>query len=300
MPAAPTTASMNPPPRLPNSRRPISPATSEPPTPTRIVWPMDIGSGPGIARRPRAPTMSPVMTSRMMNVIMSEAYPGRGDPSPNRQPLGQPLGWTPAALPDGSALAGSEVLLRKAGPADAEALFAAGQDPEIWTYLPYGPYESVDAMRARLDEMAASDDTLFFTICRDGQPQGVASYLRIEPQHGVIEIGHIWFGTPLQRTRAATEAIFLLARHAFDELGYRPLEWKCNALNERSRAAAERFGFTFEGVFRNHMVVKGRNRDSAWYAIRVEDWPPIRAAFESWLAPENFDADGRQRSRLRP
>ena len=145
-----------------------------------------------------------------------------------------------------------------------------------------------------------SDDPLFFTLVRaaDERPLGVASYLRITPEHGAIEIGHIWFGEPLQRTTAATEAIYLLARHAFDELGYRRLEWKCNALNDASRRAAERFGFGFEGVFRNHMVVKGRNRDTAWYAIVDRDWPRVRGAFEAWLAPENFDGEGRQRRRL--
>jgi hypothetical protein len=122
--------------------------------------------------------------------------------------------------------------------------------------------------------------------------------MRMEPAHGCIEIGHIWLGAPLQRTAAATEAIFLLARHAFDDLGYRRLEWKCDAANARSRRAAERFGFTFEGVFRKHMIVKGRNRDTAWYAIVDDDWPAVRAAFEAWLAPGNFDADGRQRETL--
>jgi RimJ/RimL family protein N-acetyltransferase len=122
--------------------------------------------------------------------------------------------------------------------------------------------------------------------------------MRITPQFGVIEIGNIWFGTPMQRSTAATEAIYLLARHALDELGYRRLEWKCNALNAASRRAAERFGFSFEGIFRKHMVVKGRNRDTAWYAIVDEEWPAIREGFERWLAPENFDSAGRQRQRL--
>jgi RimJ/RimL family protein N-acetyltransferase len=190
------------------------------------------------------------------------------------------------------------VQLRPVATADAAPLFAVSRDPAIWTYLPYGPYSSADALRERLAAIESSDDPLFFTIERDGSPQGVASYLRIKPNHGTIEIGHIWFGTPLQRTTAATEAIFLLASHAFDELGYRRLEWKCNALNAKSRRAAERFGFTFEGVFRNHQVVKGRNRDTAWYAITAEDWPAVRAAFVAWLAPENFDAQGRQRAAL--
>jgi RimJ/RimL family protein N-acetyltransferase len=125
----------------------------------------------------------------------------------------------------------------------------------------------------------------------------VASYLRITPEHGVIEIGHIWFGTILQRTTAATEAIYLLARQAF-ELGYRRLEWKCDALNAASRRAAERFGFRFEGVFRKHQITKGRNRDTAWFAITDDEWPAIAEGYERWLAPENFDADGRQRRSL--
>jgi RimJ/RimL family protein N-acetyltransferase len=141
---------------------------------------------------------------------------------------------------------------------------------------------------------------VYFTLERpaDGRPLGLASYLRIEPAFGTIEIGHIWFGPSLQRTTAATEAIYLLARHAFDDLGYRRLEWKCNALNAASRRAAERFGFTFEGVFRQHQVVKGRNRDTAWYAITDGEWPPIRAGFEAWLDPGNFHPDGTQRRPL--
>jgi RimJ/RimL family protein N-acetyltransferase len=122
--------------------------------------------------------------------------------------------------------------------------------------------------------------------------------MRMEPAHGVIEIGHIWFGAPLQRTPAATETIYVLARHAFDVLGNRRLEWKCDAANARSRRAAVRFGFTYEGVFLQHMIVKGRNRDTAWYAMLDGEWPRIRAAFERWLAPESFDAAGRQRARL--
>ena len=208
------------------------------------------------------------------------------------------MDWSPVEPPARDELSGELVRLRPARPQDAEALYEAGRDPAIWTYLPYGPFASADALRAKLREMEASDDPLFFAIWRDGTPQGIAAYLRIEPVHGTIEIGHIWFGTALQRTTAATEAIYVLARHAFDELGYRRLEWKCDSLNAKSRAAAERFGFTYEGVFRNHMVVKGRNRDSAWFAITREDWPAIRSAFESWLAPENFDEQGRQRRSL--
>jgi RimJ/RimL family protein N-acetyltransferase len=188
---------------------------------------------------------------------------------------------------------------------DAEPLWRASHPPEgderIWTYLPYGPFERPEALEAGLlREAAASADPLFFTIASlpDERPLGMASYLRIAPEAGSIEIGHIWLGTPLQRTPAATEAIFLLARHAFEGLGYRRLEWKCDALNAASRRAADRFGFTFEGVFRQQMVVKGRNRDTAWYSIIDGEWPVIRAAFAEWLAPQNFQADGSQRRPL--
>jgi RimJ/RimL family protein N-acetyltransferase len=220
--------------------------------------------------------------------------------------LGEPVDWSGAQPARPVLLRGRRVLLRPVDAAgDAASLYSASHPPEgderIWTYLPYGPYESVAALEERLREAIASEDPLFFAIAPlpDERPLGIASYLRITPAEGAIEIGHIWFGTPLQRTAAATEAIFLLARHAFDDLGYRRLEWKCNALNEASRRAAERFGFTFEGVFRRHQVVKGRNRDTAWYSIVDDEWPAIRAGFETWLAPDNFDANGRQRSSLR-
>ena len=208
------------------------------------------------------------------------------------------MGWVAARPPGRVELRGAHVTLRPVSVDDAEALWAVSRDPSTWTYLPDGPYSTADEMRQMLAAASASEDPLFFTLATPGGPAGMASYLRITPEHGVIEIGHIWFGSTLARTTAATEAIYLMARHAFDELGYRRLEWKCNALNEASRRAADRFGFTFEGVFRNHMVVKGRNRDTAWYAIVEEDWPGVRARFERWLAPDNFDADGRQRRSL--
>jgi RimJ/RimL family protein N-acetyltransferase len=210
------------------------------------------------------------------------------------QPLGEKVDWSPVERPGREPLRGEHVTLRPLdAAADAGDLFAASRDPSIWTYLPYGPYASALDMQRDLEEFEVSDDPLFFTIETD-RPQGVASYLRIEPEHGAIEIGHIWFGTPLQRTVAATEAIYLLARHVFDDLGYRRLEWKTNALNTGSRRAADRLGFTFEGVFRKQQVVKGRNRDTAWYAIVDDEWPAIRRAFGAWLAPENFDDAGRQ------
>src|SRR3954452_20830545 len=196
-------------------------------------------------------------------------------------------------------LHGERVVLRPIdAESDAEPLFDAGRDPAIWTYLPYGPYATVDELRNALKEEAASEDPIFYTVEVGGRPLGVLSYLRITREHGVIEIGHIWFGTPLQRTPAATEAIYLMARHVFDDLGWRRLEWKCNAENAASRRAAERFGFTFEGIFRKHQIVKGGNRDTAWYSIVDDEWPACRAAFEQWLAPDNFDENGLQRRTL--
>jgi RimJ/RimL family protein N-acetyltransferase len=198
------------------------------------------------------------------------------------------------------------VTLRPLDPArDAEELYAISHeptgDPTIWTYLYEGPYAGVDEYRMDLEVKAVSDDPLFFVVADavDGRLLGMLSYMSIVPDHGTIEIGNIWFSQALKRTPAATETIFLLAAHAFDDLGHRRLEWKCNALNAPSRAAAERFGFVFEGVFLQHRVVKGRNRDTAWYAITDQRWPAVKAAFEAWLAPQNFDPDGRQRRALR-
>ncbi|MBV9464511.1 MAG: GNAT family N-acetyltransferase [Solirubrobacterales bacterium] len=219
--------------------------------------------------------------------------------------LGDEIEWHPAARPGREALEGSHVLLRPLdAAADAESLFEESHpplaDPEVWTYLPDGPYRDAVEMRGALERSARSEDPLFYALVPRAaeHPAGVASYLRITPEHGVIEIGHIWFGASLRRTTAATEAIYLLAAHAFDRLGYRRLEWKCNALNEASRRAADRFGFRFEGTFRHHQVVKGRNRDTAWYAIVDDEWPSIRDAFRTWLDPANFEADGAQRRGL--
>jgi RimJ/RimL family protein N-acetyltransferase len=220
--------------------------------------------------------------------------------------LGEPVDWSGAQHPRRLELRGRYVLVRPVDAAvDAASLYRAshppGGDERIWTYLRYGPFASVEALEEWLCEAAASEDPLFFAVAPlpEERPLGIVSYLDVTPDAGAIEIGHIWFGTPLQRTVAATEAIFLLARHAFDDLGYRRLEWACNSLNEPSRSAAERFGFRLEGVFRQHQVVKGRNRDTAWYSIVDNEWPATRAAFETWLAPDNFDGDGRQRSSLR-
>lgn len=176
---------------------------------------------------------------------------------------------------------------------------AAGAD-ESWYYLPYGPFGGRDDFLAWLGRHAATDDPIAFAIVdrAAGAARGIATFMSIVPDHGVIEIGHIWLSPAMQRTRQATEAIYLMSRHSFDELGNRRLEWKCDAANAPSRRAAERFGFVFEGVFRQHRVIKGRNRDTAWYSITDAEWPSRRAAFEAWLSPENFDPGGRQRQSL--
>jgi RimJ/RimL family protein N-acetyltransferase len=187
--------------------------------------------------------------------------------------------------------------------AHAEGLFEAYREDgenRIWTYLPYGPFETLDAFVAWIRGTCLGEDPLFHAILdAQGRPLGLASYLRIDAQAGAIEVGHINYAPRLQRGTAATEAMYLLMRRVFDELGYRRYEWKCDALNACSRAAAERLGFVYEGTFRQATHYKGRNRDTAWYAVIDKDWPEIDGAYRRWLDPENFDADGRQKSPLR-
>ena len=217
---------------------------------------------------------------------------------------GGSLNWTPAGAPSRNALSGGLVSLEVLDPSrHTESLYAsshAAGAERLWEHLPYGPFAGQHEFTTWLEERAASADPLFFAVVDSGSKRalGMASFMRMVPDHGVIEIGHIWFAPAIQRTRQATEAIFLLARHAFDDLGFRRLEWKCDSLNEPSRRAAERFGFIYEGVFRQHMVVKGRNRDTAWFSMTDGEWPLRRQAFEAWLAPENFDDAGRQRQSL--
>jgi RimJ/RimL family protein N-acetyltransferase len=211
------------------------------------------------------------------------------------------LQWRPAKRPQRAPLIGASVMLEPLDvPHHGEELYtsSAGAD-STWDYLPYGPFAGKSEFMAWLEQRAPMDDPLTFTLIdrAAGAARGLASFMRIVPEHGVIEIGHIWLSPSMQRTRQATEAIYLMSRYAFD-LGNRRLEWKCHAENEPSRRAAERFGFTFEGVFRQHMVIKGRNRDTAWYSITNTDWPARQAAFEAWLSPDNFDDDGRQRRTL--
>lgn len=186
---------------------------------------------------------------------------------------------------------------------DAEPLFDAYRtdaDNRSWAYLPHGPFDDFASYRRYAESACLGDDPLVHTIFERAtdRPLGVASYMRIDPPNGVIEVGGIHYAPALQRTAAGTEAMYLMMRRAFDELGYRRYEWKCNALNAPSRRAAERYGFVFEGVFRQAAVVKGRNRDTAWFAIVDGDWPVVRAAFEGWLSPDNFDGRGRQKRGL--
>ena len=219
------------------------------------------------------------------------------------QPLGDMLpDWTPPPLLSRAAMEGRFCRVVPLDLVHAESLFAANsldRAGRMWTYLPYGPFESVENYREWVREVSGGHDPLFFAIldCTEDRPVGVASYLRIVPAHGSIEVGHLAYSPPLQRTPAATEAMFLMMERAFS-LGYRRYEWKCDALNAPSRAAAERLGFTFEGIFRQAAVVRGRNRDTAWYSILDGEWPALREAFVRWLAPSNFDEAGTQRVRL--
>jgi RimJ/RimL family protein N-acetyltransferase len=214
------------------------------------------------------------------------------------------LDWSPAGTPGRVALNGVLVRLEMLDPdRHAESLFTSSHVEgagELWKHLPYGPFASQTEFTAWLGQRAASSDPLFYAVVdlASMRALGMASFMRIKPDSGVIEVGHIWFAPELQRTRQATEAIYLLAKTAFDDLGYRRLEWKCDSLNMPSRRAADRFGFTFEGIFRQHMIVKGRNRDTAWFSITDVEWPLRRMAFEAWLSPENFDEKGRQRRSL--
>ncbi|MEX2173795.1 MAG: GNAT family protein [Pirellulaceae bacterium] len=220
------------------------------------------------------------------------------------QPIGFPLaGWTAPPRPPREAIEGRFCRLEPLDPdRHAAALFAANaadEQGQSWTYLPYGPFPTLASYRDWMSGKCLGDDPLFFAIVdrADGQPAGLASYLRIAPAGGTIEVGHLHYAPRLQRRPAATEAMFLLMQRAF-ELGYRRYEWKCDALNAASRAAAQRLGLSFEGIFRQATVYKGRSRDTAWYAAIDAEWPALRAAFLAWLDPGNFDDQGQQRTRL--
>jgi RimJ/RimL family protein N-acetyltransferase len=216
---------------------------------------------------------------------------------------GWPVGdWSAPPRPGPAVLEGRHARLERLAPGHAAGLWEAyAADPEgrLWDYMPYGPFAGAADYAAWVAGAAAGADPWFYAVIdrESGRPGGVASLMRITPEHGVIEVGSIAYAPRLQRTRAATEAMTLLAGWAFGA-GYRRYEWKCDALNAPSRRAAQRLGFSYEGTFRQHMVIKGRNRDTAWFAMTDRDWPGIAAAHEAWLDPGNFDAEGRQRRRL--
>jgi len=221
------------------------------------------------------------------------------------QPIGDPVpGWEPRPRPPRTVMEGQWARLEPLDPgahaAELFEAFAADREERIWTYLPYGPFETFDGYAAWMAEACLGDDPKFHAIIdrHTGRASGVASYLRITPVVGVIEVGHICLAPSLQRTPTATDAIFIMMRRVFDELGYRRFEWKCDALNAASRRAAERLGFVFEGIFRQATIYKGRNRDTAWYALLDHEWPQVRGVFERWLDPDNFDDAGVQRLAL--
>ncbi len=184
--------------------------------------------------------------------------------------------------------------------ADLYAAQALDGDGRMWTWMPNGPWASEAEYAAWAEAAEASEDPQFFAVVESvtGKPVGTCSYLRIDPANGVVEVGWIAWSPLLQQTPAATEAMYLMMARVFDDLGYRRYEWKCNDLNAASKRAAERLGFTFEGLFRQAVVVKGRNRDTAWYSILDHEWPRAKAAFEAWLSPDNFDEDGLQKRSL--
>jgi RimJ/RimL family protein N-acetyltransferase len=221
------------------------------------------------------------------------------------QPVGEPvLGWSARPLPPATTMTGQWCTLEPLDPARragelhrANSLEPSGR---MWTYLPYGPFDDLGAYRAWLDGIAGQADPMFFAIVDRASDEalGVASFLRIDPAAGSIEVGHLAFSPALQHTTAATEAMALMMARVFNELGYRRYEWKCDALNEPSRRAAERLGFVHEGTFRQATVVKQRNRDTAWFSVLDREWPRLEAAYAQWLAADNFDAGGRQRVAL--
>jgi RimJ/RimL family protein N-acetyltransferase len=227
--------------------------------------------------------------------VASEPLPQTG------QPVGLKVDATPAQRPAAVTLEGRFGRVEKLAHVHAADLWRAveGQD-HIWTYMSaYGPFAGEDQFSAWLETRTRLDDPFSYAIVdAQGRAVGIATLMEIRPAPRVIEVGHIVYSLALQRVPLGTEVQYLLARYVFETLGYRRYEWKCNALNAPSRAAALRHGFTFECIMRQHMIAKGRNRDTAWFSMLDGDWPRARAAFEAWLAPENFDGEGRQRRRL--
>ncbi len=227
----------------------------------------------------------------------------------NQNELGQPIGfpvedWQTCKRPSGSPMQGKYCRIEPYDPGlHNQALFEAfirDENHTNWTYLPYGPFSDFESFDQWARQTCQQQDPLFHTIfdLKTDKAVGIASYLRISPEAGVIEVGHIHFSPLLQRTVLSSECMYLMMKRVFDELGYRRYEWKCDSLNAPSCSAANRLGFTFEGIFRQATMYKGRNRDTAWYAITDKDWPAIKQAFEQWLDANNFDADGQQKNSL--
>ncbi|QVQ28992.1 GNAT family N-acetyltransferase [Achromobacter deleyi] len=222
-----------------------------------------------------------------------------------QQPIGPDLaGWTARPRPPLTPAAGRycrlEPLSAERHAADLYQAFSQAPDDSDWTYMSVGPFADAAAYRKFAEGAQAGNDPLHHAIIdlKTGRAIGTLALMRIDPANGVIEVGFVSFSRQLKRTRIATEAQFLLMRRAFDELGYRRYEWKCDSLNAPSRAAASRLGFQFEGIFRQATVYKGRSRDTAWFSIIDSEWPALRAAYERWLDPDNFDAEGHQRKGL--
>jgi len=221
------------------------------------------------------------------------------------QPIGFPLeNWQACEHPHGSNMQGRlcalEPIDRDRHSLELFEAFSHDLDDHNWTYLPYGPFASQAELKSWIDATCLGDDPCFFTVIDldSGKAVGVASFLRIVPASGVIEVGHIHFSPLIQGSAISTEAMYLMMRLVFEELGYRRYEWKCDALNAPSCAAAKRLGFEFEGIFRQATIYKQRNRDTAWYSVIDKEWPVIKPVFESWLNSDNFDTDGKQRSSL--
>jgi RimJ/RimL family protein N-acetyltransferase len=226
---------------------------------------------------------------------MPDTHPGTG------QPVGAQVDAQPAGRPDAVALTGRYGTVERLDPSRHRASLwdaVRGHD-KIWTYMAYGPFAAEAAFSDWLASRVALADPYYYAIAEpSGRAVGLATLMSIRPDMRVVEVGNILLSPALQRTPLATQAQYLLARYAFETLRYRRYEWKCDALNAASRRAALRFGFTFEGIFRDHMIIKGRSRDTAWFAMLEAEWPARRAAFERWLAPENFAADGTQKTKL--
>ncbi|MEM7292709.1 MAG: GNAT family protein [Pseudomonadota bacterium] len=211
----------------------------------------------------------------------------------------------PALVPPRVPLQGQYVTLEPQNAAAHTAeLYEAGHENEealkIWDYLAYGPWPSEEVYAATIRSQSSAFDPIFYAIRlhETGKACGQGSIMDINADWGTVEIGHIWFGLALQNSRAGTEALYLMIRHMMDDLGYRRMQWRCNSLNAKSRQAARRLGFRFEGVFHNHMIFKGMNRDTAWYSILDDEWPEVRGILEAWLAPDNFDDNGKPKSSL--